>query len=138
VNGTIEGRNMNRVLLGYVSLLTLISSCTSLATLSTHDTGHKIQPVESGAHEELQKFNIAAGDAPTALNEFSIQANKQVLFDYAVLRDRQTRGVEGMLQPSEALRSMLKDTGLVADNVNEQTFAIMPDRSPRKPQRLPN
>jgi hypothetical protein len=33
-----------------------------------------------------------------------------------------------MLQPSEALRSMLKDTGLVADNVNELTVAIMPHR----------
>ena len=122
---------MNRVLLGYVSLLTLISGCTSPSTLSTHDAAHKIPSVESGAHEELRNFNIAAEDAPTALSEFSRQANKQVLFDYALLRDRQTRGVEGMLQPSEALRSMLKDTGLVADNVNEQTFAIMPGRSRR-------
>jgi hypothetical protein len=54
-----------------------------------------------------------------------------VLFDFSVLRNRQTRGVEGMLQPSEALRSMLENTGLVASNVNELTVAITPDRSTR-------
>jgi hypothetical protein len=129
---------MNRVLLSYVSLLSLISGCTSSSALSTHDAGQKMPSVESGAHEELRQFNIAAGDAPTALNEFSRQANKQVLFDYAVLRTRQTRGVEGMLQPSEALRSMLKDTGLVARDVNELTLAITPDRSGPSTQRRPN
>jgi hypothetical protein len=62
------------------------------------------------------------------LNEFSRQANKQVLFDYSVMSTRQTRAVEGMLQPSDALRSMLKGTDLVARNVNELTVAIMPKR----------
>jgi hypothetical protein len=119
---------MNRVLLGYVSLCLLISGCTSSSALSTRDAGHKTPSVESGAHEELRQFNIAAADAPTALNEFSRQANKRVLFDYSVLRTRQTRAVEGMLQPSEALGSMLKDTGLVARDVNELTVAIMPGR----------
>ena len=119
---------MNRVLLGYVSLCLLISGCTSSSVLSTHDAGHKMPAVESGAHEEVRKFNIAAGEAPTALNEFSRQANKQVLYDFNVLRTRQTHAVEGMLEPSAALRSMLKGTGLVADNVNELTVAIVPDR----------
>ena len=120
---------MNRVLLSYVSLLSVISGCTSSSALSTHDAGQKMSSVESGAHEELRKFHIAAGDAPAALSEFSGQANQQVLFDYSILRDRQTRGVEGMLQPSEALRSMLKGTGLFAHDVNALTVAIMPDRS---------
>jgi hypothetical protein len=119
---------MNRVLLSYVGLCLLISGCASSSALSTHDGGHKMPSVESGAHEELQQFNIAAGDAPTNLNEFSRQANKQVLFDYSVMSTRQTRAVEGMLQPSDALRSMLKGTDLVARNVNELTVAIMPKR----------
>ena len=66
---------MNRVLLGYVSLLALSSGCTSPSTLSIHDAGHEAPSAQSGAPEELQKFNIEAGDAPTALNEFSRQAN---------------------------------------------------------------
>jgi len=103
---------MNRVLLGCVSLLASIAGCTSSPPVSTH--------------EELRKFAVPAGDAPTALMEFSRQANKQVLFDFGVLRSRQTRGVEGMLQPSEALRSMLEGTGLVASNVDEITVAITP------------
>jgi hypothetical protein len=119
---------MNRVLLSYVSLCLLISGCTSSSALSTHDAGHKMASVKSGAHEELRKFNIAAGDAPAALNEFSRQANKQVLYEYTILQTRQTHAVEGMLQPSEALKSMLKGTGLVANNVNELTVAIVPDR----------
>jgi hypothetical protein len=129
---------MNRLLLSYVSLLSLISGCTSSAALSTHDAGVKMSSVESGAHEELRKFDIPAGDASTALNEFSREANKQVLYDFNVLRNRQTRAVEGMLQPSEALKSMLKGTGLVARNVNELTVAITPDRSSPPTQRLSN
>jgi hypothetical protein len=73
-----------------------------------------------------------------ALSEFSRQADRQVLFDYAVLRDRRTRGVEGMLQPSDALRSMLKDMGLFAHDVNALTVAITPHRSRPSTQRLPN
>jgi hypothetical protein len=119
---------MNRVLLGYVSLLSLISGCTSPSALSTHDAAHKMPLVESGTHEELREFHLAAGDAPTTLSEFSRQSNKQVLFDFDVVRRRQTRVVEGTLPPSEALRSMLKGTGLVADAVNEKTFAVTPPR----------
>jgi hypothetical protein len=122
---------MNKVLLGYVSLLFLSFGCTSPSALSTHDAGRKMPSVESGANEELRKFDIPAGDAPTTLSEWSRQADKRVLFDFSVLRNRQTRGVEGMLQPSEALRSMLENTGLVASNVNELTVAITPDRSTR-------
>ena len=115
---------MNRVLLSCVSLLSVICGCTSSSALPTHGAGPKLSSVESGAHEELRKFDIAAGDGSTTLSEFSRQANKQVLFDFQALRNRQTHGVQGMLQPSEALRSMLKDTGLVARNVNEQTVSI--------------
>jgi hypothetical protein len=106
---------MNRVLLGYVSLLSLLSACTSSPPLSTHK-------------EELRSFHIPAEDAPTALNEFSRQSNKQILFDYMVLRNRQTRAVDGTLQPSAALGSMLKGTGLVARNVNDLTVAVVPQR----------
>ena len=82
----------------------------------------------SAGSEESRKFDIPAADASTALLEFSQQADRQVLFDYAVLRNRRTRSVEGTLPPSEALRSMLKGTGLVADNVNEMTVAVTPRR----------
>jgi hypothetical protein len=34
-----------------------------------------------------------------------------------------------MLPPSDALEALLKDTGLIADDVNERTVAIMPGPS---------
>ena len=65
-----------------------------------------------------------AGEAPTTLNEYCQQADKQVLFDYQELRHRRTRSVVGMLTPSEALKVLLQGTDLVAESVNEQTLAV--------------
>jgi iron complex outermembrane recepter protein len=97
---------------------------------------HNPPLAQSGIHEESRNFEIAAGDVPTALGEFSGQANKQVLFDFNVVRNRQTRAVSGTLPPSEALRTMLKGTGLVANSVNERTIAVTPPRaSPKAPTR---
>jgi iron complex outermembrane receptor protein len=76
----------------------------------------------------VRPFKIAAEEAPKALNEYSIQANKQLLFDFQALRNRSTRGVEGMLTPSAALKSMLEGTGLVARNVDEMTIAVEPKK----------
>jgi hypothetical protein len=120
---------MDRVLLSYVGLVSLMSGCASSSSLSTRDAEHTPPPVESVAPEEAREFHIAAADAPTALNEFSRQSNKQVLFDLALLNERRTRGVEGLLQPSDALRSMLKDTGLVPRDIDERTVVISPARS---------
>jgi hypothetical protein len=83
------------------------------------------EPATSAATEEPRQFNIEAGEAPTTLNEYCQQSDKQVLFDYKELRHRITHSVTGMLTPSEALKVMLQGTGLIADSVNEQTIAIM-------------
>jgi hypothetical protein len=125
---------MNRVLLSLIGLLSCISGCASSSTVSSRDADHVVSPVQSTAPEETREFHIAAADVPTALNEFSRQANKQLLFDYVAIRERHTHGVEGTLPPSEALRDLLKDTGLIGDNVNEHTMAIMPDPSSRSIQ----
>jgi hypothetical protein len=82
-------------------------------------------PASPAPAEEPRQFNIEAGEAPTTLNQYCEQADKQVLFDYQELRHRLTHRVAGMLTPSEALKVMLQDTGLVADSVNEQTLAVM-------------
>jgi hypothetical protein len=122
---------MNRVLLSLIGLLSVISGCASSSAVSSRNADHVVSPAQSTAPEEAREFHIAAADVPTALNEFSRQANKQVLFDYVALRERHTRGVEGTLPPSESLKALLKDTRLIADNVNELTVSIMPDRSIR-------
>jgi len=74
--------------------------------------------------EEPRQYNIEAGDAPTTLNQYCQQSDKQVLFDYQELRHRRTHSVVGMLTPSEALKVLLQGTDLVAESVNEQTLAV--------------
>ena len=119
---------MNRVLLSGVIFLSLASGCTSHPASPTHNAAQPVSPIVSSTAPGLRKFDIAAGDARVTLNEFSRQANLQILFDFAALRGRQTHAVAGMLPPAEALKSMLTDTGLSAQDVNERTLAITPDR----------
>ncbi len=120
---------MNRALLSGVSLLVLICGCASHPALSTHDTGRPAPSADPGTYSELRKFDIEVTDARVALNEFSEQADQQVLFDYSALRGRQTHTVVGTLQPAEALKAMLQDTGMVVGYVNERTVAITLGRS---------
>jgi hypothetical protein len=75
-----------------------------------------------------RRFSIAATDAPAAVNEFSRQADLQVLFDYQQLQGRKTHAVNGELEPLYALSDMLKDSGLVFQWVDERTLAIRPTR----------
>jgi hypothetical protein len=82
-------------------------------------------PTEPVPAEEPRQYNIEAGEAPTTLNQYSQQSDKQVLFDYEELLHRRTHSVVGMLTPSEALKRLLQGTGLVAESVNEQTLAVM-------------
>lgn len=118
---------MNRMSLSLIGLALLISACTSTSTLSGRDRGHAMPAVTSGAHSERRKFNIPAEDARVALNEWSRQANLQLLFDYSALGGRQTHAVQGRLPPVQALEAMLKDTGLNVSTVNENTLAIGAD-----------
>lgn len=117
---------MNRMLLILIATLSLMGGCATSSAVKTVEHG---PPLRAFAAETAREFQIPASDAPTALNTFSRQANTQVLFDYNALRVRQTRAVEGTLPPSVALTSLLKDTGLVARDVNERTVAITPDPS---------
>lgn len=103
---------MNRALISGLGVCILVSGCVSTSA------------VPSGTRATLRKFDIPAEDATVALNEWSRQGNKQVLFDFSELRGRQTRAVAGTLEPSEALKLMLKDSGLNVSTVNERTIAI--------------
>jgi hypothetical protein len=74
--------------------------------------------------------DIETADAMAALSEWSRQSNQQLLFDASVVRGRHTRAVTGI--PTEALKSLLKGTGLVARVVDERTWTVTAaDRLPR-------
>ena len=72
------------------------------------------------------EFHIRSGDVTLTLNEFSRQANLQLLFDFGIVRGRTTRAVDGYFEPRDALRRMLLSTGLELYFVNERTLAVTP------------
>jgi len=80
----------------------------------------------------LRHFQLEAGDASVMLNEFSRQSDLQVLFDFNILRGMKTHAVSGDVDPSTALKTMLKGTNLVFDFVNDRTLAV----TPKKPSLL--
>jgi len=120
---------MNTRWLSSMGLLWVMAGCVSCSALGTRSVERSVVLPSPNTAETPREFHIPAADAPTALNVFSRQAGTQVLFDYIVLRLRQTRAVDGTLIPSEALQAMLKGSGLVAEAVNERTLAITPNRS---------
>jgi len=76
----------------------------------------------------LRHFQLEAGDASVMLNEFSRQSDLQVLFDFNLLRGLKTHAVNGDLDPSTALTSMLEGTNLMFDFVNDRTLAVTPKK----------
>src|SRR5689334_15136956 len=58
---------------------------------------------------EPRHFDLPAGDAPVTLNEFSRQADLQVLYDYPKFKGMQTREVVGEYEPSDALKALLQN-----------------------------
>jgi iron complex outermembrane receptor protein len=76
----------------------------------------------------LRHFELEAGDASVMLNEFSRQSDLQVLFDFNILRGMKTHAVSGNIDPSTALKTMLKGTNLVFDFVNDRTLAVTPKK----------
>lgn len=72
------------------------------------------------------EFHIGAGEATVTLNEFSRQANLQLLFDFRIVQGRKTQAVDGNFEPQDALRHMLTNTGLDFAFVNNRTLAVTP------------
>lgn len=75
---------------------------------------------------QAEDFRIV-GLAPTlALNEFSRQADIQILFDFKVVDGTLLHDVEGNMSPPDALRWMLEGSGLKFDFINDYTIAVTP------------
>jgi hypothetical protein len=96
------------------------------------------QPAWSADPVQLKHFNIAAGDAVLRLNEFSRQANMQVLFDFRQLKPFQTQAVSGDFEPAQALTMMLAGGCLEFTFVNNLTVAVSPGKSDCVPTAKPS
>ncbi len=83
------------------------------------------------AAAQKRQFEVAAGSAAQTLNEFSRQANLQLLFDADAVRGFQTQAVSGEMEVADALALLLGKTNLVYEFVNERTVAVMLQGSAR-------
>lgn len=86
----------------------------------------------AAADQTPRRFDLAAGSAEGALNEFAVQTGLQVLYPTDLTMGVQTNAVRGHYTVREALDRLLSDTGLSA-KYNEQTGIIEIARAqPRK------
>lgn len=76
----------------------------------------------------LRRFDIEAQALASALRAFSEASGTAVLFDDALVADRQTQGLHGEASPRDALRILLAGTGLEArfSSVNAVTVTLQP------------
>ena len=75
------------------------------------------------------RFDLDASDAVIALNEFSIQADMQVLYVFEAVKGIRLPALHADLDARSALKRMLEGTGLTFTFVNDRTIAIDRARS---------
>lgn len=75
-------------------------------------------------------FSIPAGDATETLNEWSRQADLQVLFDFSALRGTETPRILGEFPPERALSHLLENSGFHGEMLNDHTFGIIETTKP--------
>ena len=77
------------------------------------------------ASDSKVTFDLAAGDAPSTLRQFSDRSGKEVLFAAEAVRGVRTNAVRGEFTPFEALGRMLAGTELVAvPDANSGALAV--------------
>lgn len=77
------------------------------------------------AAAEMRRFDIAAGEAPRTLEEFSRQSELQISFSTDAVRGHRTNAVAGEYEAKDALETMLGGTGLTFEFVNARMVAVM-------------
>ena len=87
--------------------------------------------VSAAGFEEARTFTIRSQSLTSALMEFAEQSNIQVITSADELKQFDTPGVQGNVSIEEALRRLLKGTGLSYRKVGEGTVTIVPVRRTR-------
>ena len=111
----MDFRNYSRV--GALVLCLLVSMLAR-----AHGTDPSLPPVE---------FHIQGGDATDTLTDFSRQAKLQLLFDFNVVKGHLTKPLDGVVDPVQALRTLLANSDLDFDFVNDHTLAVMRKKDDR-------
>ena len=125
---------MARSVLALVACMVLLAPLGSVAQAQT-SAG---QPQGSEGTHAPTRFDIDAQALATALRAFSETSGTAVLFDDALVADRQSQGLHGEAQPRDALRILLLGTGLEARFSSMNAFTVtLPDTAPAEPPSVP-
>lgn len=113
---------MARSVVALVACMALLApmACVARVQASTE------QPQGSEGAYAPRRFDIEAQPLATALRAFSEASGTAVLFDDALVADRQTQGLHGEASPRDALGILLAGTGLEArfSSVNAVTVTL--------------
>lgn len=86
------------------------------------------------AQSQVQTYHIEAGDLESVLSRFGTESHIQLIYPPELLKGKRSHGLTGSHSPAEALRLLLKDSGLQAERVNDKTVVIKRASAAREPQ----
>ncbi|ATP52203.1 TonB-dependent siderophore receptor [Pseudomonas putida] len=117
---------LNRALHG--AFLGLVVSSYALPSLA--------QPLATDHNNQLQQWNIPGGPLAPALDRFARQAGISLSYDAQSIGNRTTQGVQGTLETSAALSSLLQGTELQPEQQGPNAYLIIPQTKPADPLEL--
>ena len=116
----------NRALHG--AFLGLVVSSYALPSLA--------QPLATDHNNQLQQWNIPGGPLAPALDRFARQAGISLSYDAQSIGNRTTQGVQGTLETSAALSSLLQGTELQPEQQGPNAYLIIAQIKPAGPLEL--
>jgi hypothetical protein len=102
--------------------MTVAGLCAMLSSLPARAL--ELVPMERGA--SLVNFNIPAEPLATALVDFGLQADLQVLYESTLAQGRRSRPVIGAFTKDDALQLLLQGSNLVASFADDRNVVLHP------------
>lgn len=96
-----------------------------------------VNPLSASAVERTVWFDIPAQPLAQALTQFGEQAGQAALVDSALTAGRRSNAVQGRYAPPDALRMLIRATGLVARYTSADAFTLMADKVSRRTDPAP-
>lgn len=87
-------------------------------------------PTSVVAQAEARTFHIPAGELNGALQQFSAQSRIQLIYPAELAAGKKSASLSGDYTPTEALRRLLKGSGLELELVNDKTVVLKPAEAP--------
>lgn len=81
---------------------------------------------QPGAAQQIQRWNIPAGPLAAALEQMARRGGLNLSYDAASLEGKQTAGVNGSYDNSQALSLLLQGSGMQAQQQSANSFLLLP------------